>query len=155
MPKGFPAATLYELYDTPGAGDVLLAPGPRDVYYRKKLVPPDKQVGFGSCFAMLDRNAMNISYLARLDGPLSDHTEQLFHKNTNVRFSGADGLRRQMELALQNQEAEIRGFIQTIAQKNNLRLPDVQLSIVPEVDDARANRTEPLPQPSSRQFDLR
>jgi|ERR1017187_3047990 hypothetical protein len=45
MVQGFPPTTIYDLVQFPVRGDVLLARGPEDVYYRRTVVPTDKQAG--------------------------------------------------------------------------------------------------------------
>jgi hypothetical protein len=45
MPQGFPPGALYHLCAVSGSGTVLLARGPRSVYYERIIVPTDKGGG--------------------------------------------------------------------------------------------------------------
>ncbi len=89
MPKGFPPVTLYELEDHAQRGSVLLAHGPQDVFYKRTVIPTDKQVGMGSCGSGVDRASMQIQYLAELGNLKADEGERLFHSQTSIQYRGS------------------------------------------------------------------
>ncbi|MGD0049089.1 MAG: hypothetical protein ABSE42_18985 [Bryobacteraceae bacterium] len=153
MPKGFPPVALYTLQDFAQRGSVLLARGPRDVYYKRTIVPTDKQVGFGSSASSIDRMAIRIGYLAQLRSVPFEQAERLFHSETQIRYTGAENFEREVERSMQIQEQGIRAFLQAI-EKNGLRATGVRLRIVPEVNDKRENMTDPLPVVAPRDIDL-
>jgi hypothetical protein len=66
MPKGFPPVGVYNLVDYGLAGDIMLAHGPRDVYYRRFVVPGDKQIPHGVSYLSIDRQQIRIGDLASL-----------------------------------------------------------------------------------------
>jgi hypothetical protein len=154
MPKGFPPVTLYTLRNSPEMGNVLLTQGPKNVYYKRTVVPTDKQVGFGSCDSGFDRMAIRIGYLAqlRLVGRVEE-TERLLHSETQIVYTSIENFEREVERSMNAQEYGIKALIQDI-EKSGLRARGIHLKIVPEVNDKRQNVTGPLPVVAPREFDL-
>ncbi|MGB7761701.1 MAG: hypothetical protein WBL61_17850 [Bryobacteraceae bacterium] len=153
MPKGFPPVALYTLYDSAQRDSVLLARGPRDVYYRRTIVPTDKQVVFGPCIPFVDRMAIRIGYLAQLRSVPVEQAERLFHSETQIRYTGKENFEREVESSMKAQEQGIRAWIQAIA-NGGLPASGVRLRIVPEVNDKRQNATDPLPAVAPRDIEL-
>ena len=153
MPKGFPPVRLYSLSDFAARGSVLLAQGPRDVYYKTTMVPTDKQVGFGSGGSLIDRMALIIGYLARLGSTPEKETVRLFHAETPIRFTTMEDFEREVDQSMKAQEQGIRSFIQAI-EKSGLAAPSVTLRIVPEVNDNRKSLSSTLPAVAPRDIDL-
>jgi len=154
MPKGFPPITLYTLQGTPGRGSVLLAQGPRDVYYKKTVVPTDKRVGFGSSNAFLDRMTMQIDYLGALGNMPAYRAERLFHADTHIPCRSAEECMSQIAQSLDAQEQDIRGLIHTI-ETRGLRCPSgIRYQIAPDVKDQRTNAADSLPVPAPREIVL-
>lgn len=154
MPKDFPPVTLYTLHDDGLTGDVLLARGPQDVYYRRTVVPPGKQVGFGSCSSLLNRMAARIGYLAALRGESAEKIERLFHSETYMQYTSDEDFQREVERSMTAQEQGIRECVQAI-ERAGMRAPDVRLRIVPEVSDTRQKAKELLlPAVAAREFNL-
>jgi hypothetical protein len=153
MPKGFPPTTLYTLHEDGVRGNVLLARGPRNVYYERTVVPTDEQVGIGSCDSIFDRMAVRIGYLAELRGESAEETEQLFRSESFIEYSSAEAFARETERSMIAQEQRIREFIRGI-EKAGLRTPETRLRIVPEVADTRQNAKDTLPVVAARDLDL-
>jgi hypothetical protein len=154
MPKGFPPVTLYTLQDHGERGDVLLVRGPQNVYYRRTVVPTDKQVGFGSCSSLLDRMLVRLGYLAVLRGGSVEETERLFQGETNIQYTSSEAFQREVERSMTAQEQGIREFVQAI-ETAGMRSPNIRLRIVPEVKDTRRKTKElVLPALADREFDL-
>jgi hypothetical protein len=155
LPKGFPPVALYTLQDgaTAQRGSVLLARGPQNVYYKRSVVPTDTQVPVGSCSAALDRMAIRIGYLAQLRHEPVEQTERLFHSETHIPFTTVEDFERQVEREMEAQAEGIRALIQDL-ERAGLSAPDVQLRIVPEVDDQRQTATAPLPAVAPRAITL-
>jgi hypothetical protein len=155
LPRGFPPVALYTLQDGPTAqrGSVLLARGPQDVYYKRTVVPTDKQVPVGSAGVALDRMAIRIGYLAQLGHESVEHTERVLHSETHIQFTTIEGFERQVERDMETQAEGIRALIQNL-EEVGLSTPDVRLRIVPEVDDRRQTATPPLPAVAPRAITL-
>jgi hypothetical protein len=153
MPKGFPPVSLYTLQDVAEPGSVLLMQGPQNAYYKRTIVPTDKQVGFGSCALNLDRMAIQIGYLAQLGHESDKETERIFHRDTHIQFIGTEQFQREVEQMLSAQEQDIRAFIQVIEERG-LRAASIHLQIVPEVNDKRRGTTVSLPFVAPRVIDL-
>jgi hypothetical protein len=154
MPKGFPPVTLYTLRDYGVKGDVLLAQGPRSVYYERAVVPTDRQVGHSSRSSILDRMEIRIGYLAELGHKSVAETDRLFRPATYIQYTSVEDFRREVERSITAHEQGIRELIQAI-ERDGLRAPDIRPRIVPEVHDTRRNATEPLPAVPERDFGLR
>ena len=153
MPKDFPPGTLYTLQDDGLTGDVLLARGPQNVYYRRTVVPTGKQVGFGSCSPLLNRMTVRIGYLAALRGKSVEETERLFHSETYMRFISDEDFHREVERSVTAQEQGIRECVQATERPGCA--PPRRLRSVPEVSDTRPKAKElPLPAVAVREFDL-
>jgi hypothetical protein len=154
MPKGFPPIGIYRLTDSGMAGDVLLARGPEDAYYRRFVVPTDAQKGFGLCRGFVDRQKIRIGYLAMLVHLPEQHVENLFQPQTIIEFQTDAQLRQQWDAALNAQEAEIRNFVRT-AQANGMgSVTGMTLKIVPQLYDDRKITAGPTPPLTPREFVL-
>jgi hypothetical protein len=153
MPKGFPPVTLYTLVNSPQKDSVLLARGPVDVYYKRTVVPTDKQVGIGSGVASVDRNEIRIGYLAQLRPLSSKETERLLRGETQIQYTNSQDFEREVERSMNAQERGIRDLILAIA-KDGLRASGIPLQIVPEVIDRRQNATTALPVVAPRDIAL-
>jgi hypothetical protein len=129
LPKGFPPAALYTLTDYPSNGDALLARGPTSVYYRRTVVPTNKQVGRGSSGSVSDRNAVRVGYVAQLGFKRAEDTNRLFHRETQITYSSLENFQRQVEQSLQAQEQGIRELLATI-EKQGLHASGIHLQIV-------------------------
>jgi hypothetical protein len=155
LPKGFPPVAFYTLQDGVMAqrGSVLLARGPQNVYYKRTVVPTDKQVPFGSGSVALDRMAIRIGYLAQLRHEPFEQTERLFHSETHIPFTTVGDFERQVEREMEAQAEGIRALIQDIV-RAGLSAPDVRLRIVPEAVDRRQTATARLPAVPPREIPL-
>ncbi|HLJ50687.1 MAG TPA: hypothetical protein VKU01_31960 [Bryobacteraceae bacterium] len=153
MPPGFPPVTLFHLENNGRRGSVLLARGPEDVFYKRTIVPTDKQVGFGECSSLVDAAAMRVGYLAKLRHWSVEQTGELFHRETTVPYSTLENFSLEVDRHLKAQEQGIREFIQAVS-KDGLTIPDVRLHLAPEISDRRQRATDPLPVPAPRDIAL-
>jgi hypothetical protein len=154
MPKGFPPVTMYTLSDGGVRGDVLLARGPKDVYYKRTVVPTNRQVGLGSCLSLLDRMAIRLGYVAALARRSVEETQRLFRSETYTSYTSREDFQREVERSMTEQVLGIRECFQAI-ENAGMRAPDIRLRIVPEVNDTRQNPKElALPVVATREFDL-
>lgn len=153
MPKGFPPIGFYEILDRATKGDVLLAAGPENAYYRRVVVPTDRYVGFGSCGG-LNRGDLRIGYLATLSKLSTQEVDNLFRASTEIEFRGDADLRQRMESALKSQEAAIRAFVQTAKERGLGTSRGITLRIVPQIGDRRKTTAGPAPSLAPREFVL-
>jgi hypothetical protein len=144
IPKGFPPIALYVLQVEPNPSLVTFAPGPMDVRYRKLLVPTDGQNGFGSCFSV-DREKMDVDYLAALGRMRSDQAQELFRRDTPIPYSNHRQFRRAVQQSLAAQEKGVQDLLQAIQQSEKLTGSGVELQVLPVVSDQRQTSTTPLP----------
>ena len=68
MPKDFPPTSIYELRQEVEDGNVLLVEGVRPVYYRRQVVPMNKQIGISRESTFNERDLFRRDYLAWLLG---------------------------------------------------------------------------------------
>jgi hypothetical protein len=153
MPRGFPPIGIYALVDSPREGDVMLAGGPKDVYYRRFIVPTNRQVTMCTGDGV-DRPKLRIEYLAPLGKLTEGEAEYLFHQQTRIEFRGDDDLHRRWDSALDAHEAAIRSFVRT-AQGHGLGdVTGMRLHIDTEIDDLRKTTRGALPALPPREFAL-
>lgn len=153
MPKGFPPVTIYGLGNTGDPGSVVLAGGPRTSYYSRTIVPTGKQVGFGSCMSGVNRDAIRVGYLAHLRRESERDYERLFHPETNIQYTTAEELIRQMDQSLSAQENGLRKLILAL-EDDGLHAPETSLLIRPEVKDRRETPAGALPQAQPKAVQL-
>ena len=150
FPKGFPPIGFYSLEGTARSGVALLAPGPQNIYYRRIVVPADKQAaGFGSCFSV-DRQQAGIGYLAMLSTMEPKQVQQLYHAEIQITYAGLPEFERRVQTALDAQSQGIRQLLAAIAEHGLATPPGLALRIVPEVIDHRRSPTEALPAVAAR-----
>jgi hypothetical protein len=154
IPKGFPPIALYVLQADPGLSFAAFAPGPLDVHYHKLLVPTDGQNGFGSCFSV-NREKMDVDYLAALGRVGSDQTQELFRRDTPIPYSDDRQFRRAVQQSLAAQEKGIQDLVQAIQQSEKLIASGVELHVLPVVGDQRKTTTKSLPKLEPREIVLR
>jgi hypothetical protein len=150
--KGFPPAGIYKLVDLGQVGDVLLARGPQEAYYRRFVVPTDRQTGFGVCRGMTDRDKLRIQYLATLQLSQAQSAASVFHARTNIQ--NQINLRPQWDTALNAQEAAIRAFVRTAQQNGMGSVTGMTLKIVPQVNDRRKTTSGAVPALTPHEFVL-
>jgi hypothetical protein len=154
IPKGFPPIALYVLQVEPDPSFVTFAPGPVDVRYRKVLVPTDGQNGFGSCFSV-NREKMDVDYLAALGKMPSEQAQELFRRDTPITYSDDRRFRRAVQQSLAVQEQGIQDLIQAIQLRAMLWGSGVELLVFPVVGDQRQHSAKPLPAVAPRKIVLR
>jgi hypothetical protein len=154
MPKGFPPVGIYGLVDFALAGDVLLARGPTDAYYRRFVVPTNKQIASSLGRESIERNKLRIQYLATLEQPHDQPAESIFHAQTSIQVQNDAQLHQQWDTALQAQEAAIRAFVRSAQDRGLGSVTGMTLKIVPQVNDRRKTTSSPIPPLTPREFVL-
>jgi hypothetical protein len=144
FPKGYPPVVHYELHDNGQRDAVLLAHGPRDVFYSRVVAPTDQQAGTGTCSTMVDHPSMRLAYLAALHDTPAYEVEKLFQDSTEIAFTTPAAFEQEANRLLAVQAQSIRTVLNEIAARG-LRAPEVPLRIVPEVIDQRTAAHDPLP----------
>jgi hypothetical protein len=166
MPAGFPPIAFYRLDDAKvsfavplgldlgSEGDVLLAQGPHNVYYKRIVVPAGGKAQVPDPAANPDRQLLRLEYIGRLGGLTPGETDRIFRPRTTIRWQSADACSRAIEEALNAQTGEIRLFLATARQRGLGDVSDVHLEIVPVLDDLRGNAQEALPPVSPKVIGL-
>ena len=137
MPKDFPPVGVYVLVGWPQKGDVMLAAGPQNAYYRRTVAPTNERVPYSASPGPVDRQKITVGYLAPLGHITEEQAAYLFHRQTSIEYRGEDDLRKRWDAALGAQEAAMRAFVRT-AQQNGLgSVTGMTLKIVPQLYDLR------------------
>jgi hypothetical protein len=146
--KDFPPAARYLIVTFPTPGDILLAPGPKNAFLRRTVLPTNQQIGYSESGSQYDTQSELISYLASLAYASVDQLRPGILANRSIVWSTPEEFRQEAELALQLQAGTIRGLINQFVSKDLLSSADrssLQLSITPRYLDLRKSQSEPLP----------
>jgi hypothetical protein len=137
LPRGFPAIGVYQLTDTPQEGDILLAKGPRDAYYRRTIIPTNMQVGWSTPFFTFDRQEELLGYLGAWNYLKLDDARRIFWPTTTVNWLGAESFSSYAESALASQMFEIQSFVARAQELGARELSGKQLQIASSIEDHR------------------
>jgi len=151
-PQGFPPIGLYYFQDQ-GTKDRVMAAGPRNVYFRRR-VPPDLPV----CEHFLqppgpDREQLRLEYMKAWNHG-SMEVERVFRPKTALQWTDAATAVRDVETWLDAQIAAIRAFMSAAEQNGARNLAGVPLRIEPSFQDKRHDTLAPLPIVYPREFTL-
>jgi len=148
VPQEYPPIGLYGLAESPSRGFVVLAPGPRTVYYSRTVVSPGTRAPGPSSAPLYGRNEAIIEYLVILlaipPGELGLKTEETYSEE----WKGAAALTERL--------IQIRAQVTAKYQSVAARLIDAGLLTEPEwaelgprieihLTDFRSNKSAPLP----------
>lgn len=145
-PEGFPPVGFYTLTSEPTRGAVVVAPGPRTVYYVRSLVP--NHCPECDCDAPAERDARRLEYLAGLLGGAADWlgfesrpSFDIVCRNTKECRAELANLRRQIEqpYAALVERLVAEGHL-TAAEAETLP-PDITFLL----SDVREDKSSPLP----------
>jgi hypothetical protein len=154
LPRGFPPTGLYQLVVSAGEGYVLAAKGPHDVYYRRTVVPTDRQAGLGVPFAIWDRQQELLEYLAALAQIRLPEARQVFSPANTIAWQDDERFSREVDQRLEAQADSIQAFVNAAEERGFKSLAGIKLRIVPQVEDQRVKATGPLPAVSPRELVL-
>ena len=154
MAEGFPPVVLYTLTATTERGNVLLAAGPENAYYRRTSISPDQQAAAPSGRMPVSRMQVRIGYMAQLGNKSHEEIGHVFQVSSQLSYVDRAQFAREVERSLRAQEQEIRTLLKAIA-GSGPQVPDLTLRIVPIVEDAREAPKEALPPVAAREFSLR
>lgn len=145
LPKGFPPIGLYQLRDDASKGDVLVAKGPRDAYYRRTLVATDRQAGWSVDCMPIDGQKDGLGYLAYWNDAKLVDAQQVFCARTTLHWRDAATFKDSAESALGEQVEAIQYFLDVARQRGAGELSGLQPKIATHVEDHRQS-VEPIPQ---------
>jgi hypothetical protein len=154
FPRGFPPIGRYALTLTPQAGDVVVAEGPRNVYYRRIVVPKDSQIGWGHCTMEGEPEMRRMEYLAVIGAFDVEGVRRIFEPTDTILWQSAEHAGAVMKASLQLQVEAIRGFVKTAGQCGWSDASGVSLRIAPVVHDNRRDTHEALPAVAAVEFTL-
>jgi hypothetical protein len=155
LPKGFPPIALYQLVDFASEGYVLVAKGPRDVYYRRTVVPTNQQVGWGVPDSLSDRQQERLEYLAALNQTSADEIIQTFSPTSTIWWHGREDFTRMVDVDLDGQAARVQSFVAAAGKRGLGNLAGLRLRIVTTVEDHRRSATSSPPEVAPKEFVLR
>jgi hypothetical protein len=101
----------------------------------------------------VNRDAIRVGYLAHLRRESERDYERLFHPETNIQYTTAEELIRQMDQSLSAQENGLRKLILAL-EDDGLHAPETSLLIRPEVKDRRETPAGALPQAQPKAVQL-
>ena len=89
---------------------MLAFPGPHNAYYRRTVVPTDKQVPWNST-GDRGRQPYRIEYLAGLLGGSISQLEPIFERTSSILWRDAPGMTAEVQSELESQAAAILEFV--------------------------------------------
>ena len=149
-PVGFPPVGAYSLEwgttDDALGGDVLLAPGPHNIYYKRTVVPAGAEGRIATPPpAAPDRQQFLLEYIERLSGLTAENGSTLFHPVTTIEWRSAADCARAIEAALDRQATNIAALLADQKQLGRVNLDGIRMEIAPTVEDRRQNASGDLP----------
>jgi len=154
FPKGFPPIGKYQLTVAAQAGDVVVAEGPKNVYYRRIVVPKDSQIGWGHCTMEGEPEMRRMEYLAAIGAFDVEGVRRIFEPTDTILWQNAEHAGAVMKASLQLQVETIRGFVKTAGQRGWSGAAGVSLRITPVVHDDRQDKHEAVPGIAAVEFTL-
>jgi hypothetical protein len=154
MPKDFPPVGVYVLVGWEQPGDVMLAAGPQNAYYRRTVAPTNGRAPYSASPGPIDRQWITIGYLAPLGHMTEEQAVYLFRRATSIEYHGEDDLRQRWDAALSAQEAAIRAFVRTAQERGLGSVTGMTLKIVPQLYDDRKATAGVPPALTPREFVL-
>ncbi len=160
FPPGFPPISLYRLTLGDGGGAVLLADGPRKLFFRRVLIPADGEVEWPAwTYPGLEASRLDckLEYLARLGKRPLDEVRNMFQRETRIHWRTLTELTREIEKKLDDQAFDIRHFIIGTKLRGHSDASLIRVEIKPTLTDLRQQQIGRLaqPKPSELVLDLR
>jgi hypothetical protein len=156
--RGFPPIGRYGLTLTPQTGDVVVAEGPKIVYYRRIVVTKNGQAAWGECSVSTDPEVLRTEYLAAIGGILNGfdvpRVRNIFEPWDYLRWQNAEQVAREMKARLQAQVKAIRDFVNFAGLQGWSGAEGLRLRITPVVVDDRRDAHEALPAVAPVEFTL-
>jgi hypothetical protein len=143
--KSFPPIGLYQLVVGPvEGGATLVARGPRDVYYRRTVVPTDQQVGWSIEFT--SRNEKHHQeYFAALLGMNVDRIRSTFSAISYIEWEDQDAFIHEARSRLESQSVWILSLLAEAKQLGFTVPSGKAFRIAVEIEDSRLTALPPVP----------
>ena len=144
--QGFPPFAVYVLDDDGIPGETVFMTRPAEIYYRRIFVGTDGQVRSYSCEndpAYTGRFRV-VQFFAAAGYLSRQQAADLFDPDTNIVSSDADQAASEIEAILDKQAASIQALIARVQQRG-VAASGLRFTIKVTVNDARRDRTKPLP----------
>ena len=157
FPIGFPAISLYRLAFEGGAGSLLVADGPRKVFFHRIVIPIRGSVEWPDEIrppTTTLRVEYRLEYLALLGNLPLEKVRQMFQSRTEIQWRDNPALLREMALKLDEQAFDLRNFVIGSKLRGASDADFVRLEIKPTLTDFRRHRDGLLAQPKSREIVL-
>ena len=151
VPDGFPPIALYKLIDQPRRDAVVIAQGPRPVFYERQVVEPGiaNQKGAGVTDQSVERSLYCLEYLAALLGQGASELELREKYSKSVAWSG---IKRYKVDVISFRELVIGNFErlkkQCVERKllSEAETEALRPNLIITVNDLRENKTPQLPE---------
>jgi len=145
IPEGFPPTPRYQLQTYPADGDVLLAKGPHNVYFRR-IVPVRRSFYWNATSRVTDRQRYRLEYAAEIGPSSAEGASLMFSPWTTLRWHSPEHFSSEVDRHLAVQAEQIRGFLAAAVQRGFVELRGLRLQIIPEIEDRRQGVRQALPQ---------
>ena len=160
LPSGFPPISLYTLTLNADSGNSLIAAGPRNVYFRRALIPTNGELQWPvdeEPTPIIRPGDCELEYLARLGNRSVEEVRRLFLTSTELKGRNATDISRERDKKLDEQLLDIRHFVQETMLRSRSDPFLVRLQVKPSLTDFRrgSNATPPQPNPRELVLDLR
>lgn len=146
-PPGYPPHARYDFDMTPNPGVVVLAPGPRTVYYSRKITTDIPDTFHDLAIAPAPNDADRIAYLQAMLGP-GDETRLQADTSVPVRWSTSDALVRQVEDSRREIERRYQAMLGVLVRAGRLTRDEAAALPSPidvRLEDQRKDKSVPLP----------
>ncbi len=141
MPRGFPPVGLYQLIAYAERGAIVIAKGPRDVYYRRTVAPTDGQVGWSVGRVSWNARQERLAYLAVLTKSETSRMRHLLSRVSSVHWRGNTDFERELDLLLERQASDIRSWLGDAVRLGVADVRPDRLGITANIEDRRRNAT--------------
>ena len=149
LSNGFPPTGFYKIENYSQNGSVVLAHGPRTIYYFRGEIPTSQQIGWGESFTRFDRQQYRLEYLADLGGVTPTQAQHAFEGRTDVQWTSLTAFQRVAASIMQDQRGEIFNVLEGISKRLDPQLSpeffSLHLQIQIQVEDRRKDQTTALP----------
>jgi len=149
VPSEYPPIGFYGLSEHPSRGNIVLAPGPKTIYYYRVVVNSGAQTGWGNCSTVLDYDQAVIEYLAMLLGTVPDQVGLKSSESFSEEWRGGAALTRRLRQIRADVTAKYHSVVSRLTEANLLTEPEAK-ELVPhieiEVTDLRTYKSVPLPE---------
>lgn len=157
LAKGFPPTGVYTLSRFASSPSALLAPGPKNVYYRRTVVAGDGVIGWsegGPDAAYTKRIDLRLQLIAARSGYSEELVYKVFRPSSELASHTPARFDRDLSRRLDEQTAALRDFLSHTKRFGATTMKHFRVEILPELHDFRKNKSAKLPTPTPRVVEI-